>query len=156
MEYPKLLSLLYLFLIVLLWVVLLSPNSILLLISLTLQQNILPTNRFLLVLILEQLGRAKEKTVLRISNKKELAQAPSPSALWSAKEAAYKSISSLQSDIHIKHISIFDWQSIVKSNTDTKIHNYQFTIEDKTIKGKGVICCLKNIITGLAFSLTAL
>ena len=34
-----------------LWAVLLSPNSILLLISLTLQQNILPTNRFSLVLI---------------------------------------------------------------------------------------------------------
>ena len=101
---------------------------------------------------LEQLGRAKEKTVLRISNKKELAQAPSPSALWSAKEAAYKSISSLQSDIHIKHISIFDWQSIVQSNTDTKIYDYQFITANKNIKGKGFICCLKNIITGLAFS----
>ena len=119
---------------------------------------------------LEQLGRATEKTVLRISNKKEINQAPSSSALWSAKEAAYKSISSFQSDIHIKHILVVDWQCLspientqaAKPNISKKpewkkkelpkIYDYQFTIVDKDIEGKGVICCLKDMVIGLAFS----
>ncbi|MYE07356.1 MAG: 4'-phosphopantetheinyl transferase superfamily protein [Oligoflexia bacterium] len=119
---------------------------------------------------LEQLGRAKEKTLLRISNKKELSDTPSPSALWSAKEAAYKSISSLQRDTHIKHISIFGWQPVssienikaAKPNISKKlereekespkIYDYQFIIKEKNIKGEGFVCCLNNVVIGLAFS----
>ncbi|MDE0118728.1 MAG: hypothetical protein OXM55_01810 [Bdellovibrionales bacterium] len=122
---------------------------------------------------LEELGRAKEKTVLRISKKKELNKAPSPSALWSAKEAAYKSISSFQSDTHIKDISIFDWLCVssiehtqvakpniskepereeVEGKESPNIYDYKFTIKEKNIKGEGFICCLKNVVVGLAFS----
>ena len=72
---------------------------------------------------LEQAGRAKVKTVLRISKQEELSQAPSPSFLWSAKEAVYKNICNLQylpsspkreqrgrAPVLIKHISLFNWE----------------------------------------------
>ena len=116
---------------------------------------------------LEELRRAKEKTVLRVSNQTELNHAPSPSALWSAKEAAYKSIGSLQNNIYIKHISIFDWQCVppirdtqAQPNINKKpekeekelpkIYDYKFTIKEKNIKGKGIICQFKSMVIGLA------
>ena len=111
---------------------------------------------------LEQFGRAKKKIVLRIANKNELNQSPSPSTLWSAKEAAYKSLYPFQPHTYIKKIFIFDWQSILydyynnqgvsvgMNKAPVEIYNYQFKIENKNIEGKGCVCILKNIVIGFA------
>ena len=117
----------------------------------------------------EELGRAKEKTVLRISNQEELNKAPSPSALWSAKEAAYKSLSLLRKGTYIKDISIFDWQlvSSMENTTEVKLHiskttdedrkkpshiyDYKFIIKEKNIKGEGTICYFKRGGDGACF-----
>ena len=107
---------------------------------------------------LEQQGRAKERTVFRISQKEELEQSPSPSALWSAKESTYKAVSLLKNDIYIKKISILNWQisslEDCKSPTtdrELEIYDYQFKVEDKDHFGKGCICFVKDTVMGFAF-----
>ena len=105
---------------------------------------------------LEQRGRAKERTVLRVSQREELDQSPSPSALWSAKESTYKAVSLLKSDIYIKKISILNWQILSLEDCDQpveklEIYDYQFKVEDKDHFGKGCICFFKNIVIGFAF-----
>lgn len=96
---------------------------------------------------LEQRGRAKEKTVLRISDQEELNLSPSADALWSAKEAAYKSVHQFQGDISIRQLSIFHWESILSRKV--KIYDYEFKVEKKA--GRGCVCFLKNIIVAVAF-----
>ena len=61
---------------------------------------------------LERQGRARKKTVLRISRKEEVDKSPSPCALWSAKESAYKAVNLLKRDVYIKKIFVFNWQTI--------------------------------------------
>ena len=130
---------------------------------------------------LEEQGRAKENTALRISNKNEIKKSPSPSVLWSAKESAYKSISQLQDHIYIKpqdhtyikpqdhtyikpqdhiyigQISIFDWQyasiprTKTKGNCHLQVYDYQFKTENKNINGKGHINIMGNIVMACAF-----
>lgn len=110
-----------------------------------------PLVHFSLGFDLEKKNRAKEKTVLRISTQDELNQSPSASALWSAKEAVYKSISQYQNHTHIKQISIFDWQPTSSKKEITKIYDYQFKTENTNIKGKGFVCLIANIVVGFAF-----
>ena len=100
---------------------------------------------------LEQLGRAKERTVLRIASEEELKKSPSPSFLWSAKEATYKSVHSLRKSISIKQISVFDWTPIqgMKESDTLKTYDYLFEIEHT--KGKGFVCSLNNIIIAVSF-----
>ena len=100
---------------------------------------------------LEQQGRAQEKTVLHISQKEELEQSPSPSALWSAKESAYKAVHFLKDDIYIKKISIFNWQTVSLKNNDLVVYDYQFKIESVDNRGKGCICFFKDTVIGFAF-----
>ena len=91
---------------------------------------------------LEQPARAKEKTVLRISNKEELSASPSPASLWSAKEAAYKSVSSILSGAAIRQISVFDWKPFLKGQGSkfekhskskaslySKVHDCRFSVK---------------------------
>ena len=99
--------------------------------------------RHFIGLDLEQRGRAKEETVLRISGQEELTQAPSPSALWSAKEAAYKSIDRFQDNIPIRQISVSHWKLIAPDS-----YHYQFKTSEK--KGKGYVCFLKDIVVAFA------
>ena len=99
---------------------------------------------------LERVERAKKRTALRISSKSEFYQSPSPSFLWSAKEAAYKSVHSFQKTISIKKISIFDWTPTEKKKLDVlKIYNYQFKVNNTN--GKGFICSSDNIIIAMSF-----
>ena len=90
---------------------------------------IAPTPKRAIGFDLESLGRVSQKIALRISSKEELNQvginrtsitstnfAPSPSALWSAKEAIYKSFSQGTRPIPMKQISVFNW----KQQTDLK------------------------------------
>ena len=99
---------------------------------------------------LEQNGRAKEKTVLRISNQDELNQSPSASFLWSAKEAAYKSLSQYQNHTHIKQIAVFNWHHVPSERETTKVYDYQFTSENTNKRGKGYICFIEDIVIGFA------
>lgn len=96
---------------------------------------------------LEKQGRAKRETVLRISSEEELNLSPSPSALWSAKESAYKAVHFLKDDIYIKKISIFNWQPVSLE----EIYDYQFQVEGVDNIGKGYVCFAKNTVIGLAF-----
>lgn len=103
---------------------------------------------------LEILERAKTKTVLRISNKQELNKAPSNSILWSAKEAAYKSIK--LSCIYITQVEIFDWEPITLNNssdkmlknTKLKIYHYKFKAKNNT--GNGFISVINTLVIGFA------
>ena len=108
-----------------------------------------PEIQYSIGLDLEQRGRAKEKTVFRISNQGELKLSPSPCALWSAKEAAYKSINQSQADTSIKQITISHWHSVASDREATQIYNYQFKTEGK--KGKGYVCFLKDIVIAFSF-----
>ena len=96
---------------------------------------------------LESPGRAKKKTVLRISNNNELIKAPSPAALWSAKESAYKSINAFQDRAYIRQISVFGWQSVSHS----QVYDYQFSVEEKNIQGQGFACFFKYLVVACSF-----
>ena len=101
---------------------------------------------------LEQAGRAKERTALRIaSNEEELHQSPSPSALWSAKEAIYKSIHPLQNSIHVKQISVFDWISIQETQKPEALTTYDYQFEIKNKKGKGFVYFSDEILIAVSF-----
>lgn len=107
---------------------------------------------------LEKLERANQKIVLRVGSQNELNNSPSPSALWSAKEASYKSLYYSPFKIFINQIIIFDWKKVSSDNkifpstnfnvTKVKIYNYKFKIKTHPIQGKGYICILnKNIMS---------
>ena len=101
---------------------------------------------------LEQAGRAKERTALRIaSNEEELHQSPSPSALWSAKEAIYKSIHPFQNSIHVKQISVFDWIPILETKNPDALTTYDYRFEIKNKKGKGFVCFSNEILIAVSF-----
>ena len=107
---------------------------------------------------LERQGRAQEKTVLRISSQEELNLSPSPSALWSAKESAYKAVHFLKDDIYIKKISIFEWEALSLEeykpptiDKELEIYDYQFQIENRNDTGKGCVCFVKDTVIGFAF-----
>lgn len=100
---------------------------------------------------LEKQERAKRETVLRISSQEELNLSPSPSALWSAKESAYKAVHLLNGDTPIKKISIFDWQPVSLKNNDSSVYDYQFQVESVDNIGKGYVCFVKGIVIGVAF-----
>ena len=97
---------------------------------------------------LELSGRAKEKTVLRISNESELSGSPSPSALWSAKESAYKSLNRLSNPIGIRQTVIFDWRAV----SGSKVYDYRFSVESTGIKGKGFVCFFEDLVIACAFA----
>ena len=100
---------------------------------------------------LEQAGRAKKRTVLRIASEEELQQSPSPSALWSVKEAIYKSIHPLQNSIHVKQISVFGWAPILEIKNPDALTTYDYQFEVKNKKGKGFVCSSDKIIIAVSF-----
>ncbi len=109
---------------------------------------------------LEQPERAKEKTVLRISNKEELSASPSPYALWSAKESAYKSVSLVLSGASVRKILVFDWKLNRLSGCDdssksgrslrSEVYDYRFSV--KQVKGKGFVCVFEELVIACAFA----
>ena len=120
---------------------------------------------------LEQAGRAKVKTVLRVSQQEELNQAPSPSFLWSAKEAVYKSVSHLQylpslakevqNPVLPRELSLFNWELFGEEALSEKslleesmVYRFQFQYKNKAITGEGFVFSLANLI--VAFSKTNL
>ena len=58
----------------------------------------------------EQRQRITEKLVGRISSKKEIQQSPSPSLLWTAKEAGLKCLSNKKNPILLSECFISDWR----------------------------------------------
>lgn len=106
---------------------------------------------------LELFNRVTNKTMLYISNPTELNLAPSPSALWSAKEASYKSIK--LSVTSIKQICIFDWKPIVldHSNDDIlkniSLQIYHYKFKTKNTCGVGFVCIVNTLVIGFAKSL---
>ena len=107
---------------------------------------------------LERQERAQKKTVLRISRREELNLSPSPSALWSAKESAYKAVHFLKDDIYIKKISIFNWEALSlekykppTTDKELEIYDYQFQIENRDDTGKGCVCFFEDTVIGFAF-----
>ena len=78
---------------------------------------------------LEYSVRVKKKTVAYISQEQELQQAPSPCALWSAKEASFKSLHKTQLHSYIKRIFISNW---IHQAPDT--YKYEFDIKDQGFK----------------------
>ena len=95
---------------------------------------------------LEQRGRASKRVVLRIANREELCMSPSPCALWSAKESAYKSLSYLHSPVHATQISVFDWKRAPGEET----YDYQFKVKDHNITGHGFVVLLKSLVIAFA------
>jgi len=124
--------------------------------------------------------RAKKKTLSHISHSKEVNSAPSYSALWSAKEASYKSLYnmnkkdmntrglSLTNDknfygmdkknmdkTNIKKIQIIKWQLEKTKHTldkqNIKIYNYQFLSTENNIEGTGFIFDFSYITIGVSF-----
>ena len=83
---------------------------------------------------LEQWGRASEKTVLRISHKEELNRAPSSSALWSAKESAYKSFGQYPNTpkISIKQIFVFHWRLLPYQEREEYLKNFVSLLKKTT------------------------
>ncbi len=94
---------------------------------------------------LEYSLRVKKETVAYISQEQELQQAPSPCALWSAKEAAFKSLHKTQFHSYIKKIFISNW---MYKAPDT--YEYEFNIKDQNLKGRGCIIFFKTLVVGLA------
>ncbi len=110
-----------------------------------------PATQVSLGVDLEQAGRAKKRTVLRIANEEELHQSPSPSFLWSAKEAIYKSIHPFQKTISIKQIFVFDWTPIQETNKSDTLKTYDYRFEVNNIKGKGFVCSSGKIVIAVSF-----
>ena len=94
---------------------------------------------------LEYSLRIKKETVAYISQEQELQEAPSPCALWSAKEAAFKSLHKTQLHSYIKKILISNW---VQQAPDT--YEYEFNIKEQSLKGRGYIIFFKTLAAGLA------
>lgn len=110
-----------------------------------------PATQISLGFDLEQMGRAKERTVLRIANEEEWKQSPSPSFLWSAKEATYKSVHSLRKSISIKQIFVFDWIRIQETSELDILKTYDYRFEVEHTQGKGFVCSSDNIIIAVSF-----
>ena len=94
---------------------------------------------------LEYSLRVKKETVAYISKEQELQQAPSLCALWSAKEAAFKSLHKTQLHSYIKKIFISNW---IHQAPD--IYKYKFDIKDQGLKGRGCIIFFKTLVAGIA------
>nr|WP_295904205.1 4'-phosphopantetheinyl transferase superfamily protein [uncultured Bdellovibrio sp.] len=62
--------------------------------------------------------RVEEKTVARVSSHEEVLAAPSPTSLWSAKEAIFKALRSYDQPSVISKISVGAWKNI-DSQTET-------------------------------------
>lgn len=60
----------------------------------------------------EVISRVHEGVVTRISNPKEMGAAPSLSALWTAKEAAFKATREYKQPSVLSDISVGDWKNI--------------------------------------------
>ena len=73
----------------------------------------------------EQTSRVLEKIAARVSTKEELATAPSPASLWTAKEACFKALKSFEQPSVISQISIGDWQKIDSQTETCRLMNPQ-------------------------------
>lgn len=100
-----------------------SPKPVYFSISHSTQAGILAQSRIPLGVDLESFHRINPKVVQRISAANEVAEAPSPGHLWTAKEATFKSLIHFRQPQTLSQIEIFQWQQI---QNDT----YQFRLKD--------------------------
>ncbi|MFS4459108.1 4'-phosphopantetheinyl transferase superfamily protein [Bdellovibrio sp. HCB2-146] len=68
--------------------------------------------------------RVTPATVARISREEEVKAAPSPAALWCAKEAAFKALRDFTQPPVVSKITIGDWQKIDSQLETFKIFNF--------------------------------
>ncbi|MFN7263229.1 MAG: 4'-phosphopantetheinyl transferase superfamily protein [Pseudobdellovibrionaceae bacterium] len=68
---------------------------------------------------IETIERVREDMVLRVSNYQELQEAPSPAALWCAKEAVFKALLKLQQPKVLSSIQITGWKTDSQFETFT-------------------------------------
>ena len=84
--------------------------------------------------------RVTPAAVARISSEQELAAAPSPASLWSAKEAAFKALYTFVQPPVVSKISIGDWKNIDSRTETFRLSNYQDFAAP--VNGSGVILTL--------------
>ena len=105
---------------------------------------------FFVGLDLEEEGRAKKKTSLRISSPGELDIAPSSSFLWSAKEASYKCLSQFQKTVYIRKIKVFNWTQVPRTGpSEIKVFDYEF--KSKRTQGQGLIFSAVKKVVACSF-----
>ena len=92
---------------------------------------------------LEYSERVKKETVAYISQEQELHEAPSPCALWTAKEASFKSLHKTQT--YINKIFVSHW---LQKTSDT--YEYDFSIKDQNLTGKGCAIFFKTLVAGVS------
>ena len=113
-----------------------------------------PDIHFSIGLDLEHSLRATKAVTDYIAEELEMKKAPSFSALWSAKEASFKSAYNLNKQLSIKQIIISNWLCIKNNPYKDKHQNkyqYQFHIKDHSLKGQGYIFCLKKLFVSVSF-----
>ena len=69
--------------------------------------------------------RVLEKTIARMANDEELAAAPTPAALWCAKEATFKALRSFDQPSVISKITVGFWRNIDSQTETFLFHNPQ-------------------------------
>lgn len=90
--------------------------------------------------------RVREPIVARVSSPQEIQEAPSIAHLWSAKEAAYKSLLSFAQPSVISAVSIGGWRKIDShAETFVLLSPWNFNAPSQ-----GVGICLQNNVASLA------
>ena len=92
---------------------------------------------------MEQSHRVNEQLIGRLSKAEELKQAPDPSLLWAAKEAAFKCTT--EQNLLVKHVFISEW-----TRTAPDSYHFHFQIKNQNTKGHGVAFLIKDLALGCA------
>ena len=88
---------------------------------------------------LEVIARTQEATVQRVSSDNEYAAAPSPAALWVAKEASFKSLKGPQQPKTIGQLVIGDWKkhsSHIETYSLLNIKDFKFASNQGLVLSK--------------------
>lgn len=95
---------------------------------------------------IEKTERVHVDVVRRISSAEEILNAPSPAALWCAKEASFKALRSFQQPSVVSAISIGNWAKI-DSHTET-FELLNFSKFSAPLAGHGLVFQLPNHTLG--------
>lgn len=90
----------------------------------------------------ELTSRVLEQIAARVSSREDVANAPSPASLWTAKEACFKALKTFDQPSVISRISIGDWEKIDSQTETCRLMNPQSF--DSPSENRGVVIHTKH------------
>ena len=99
---------------------------------------------FSLGLDIEEKLRVSQKVISRVSSLEEQKASPSPSFLWTAKEASLKCFSQNQTNLILSECLILDWKASEFQKT------YLFKAKSQNQKARGIAFCVDSIAVAYA------